>query len=192
MKIVFATHNKNKFNEVAILLPKGIELLSLEEIGCTEDIPETADTIEGNAKQKADYVTQKYGHNCFSDDTGLIVDSLNGAPGIYSARYAGEQKNAEDNMQKLLQNLDKKNNRSAHFKTVIALNIDNSTIVFEGKVEGTITTEKKGKKGFGYDPIFLPNGYNKTFAELPLAIKNKIGHRGKAITKLINHIESLT
>lgn len=192
MKIVFATHNKNKFNEVATLLPKGIELLSLEDIGCTEDIPETANTIEGNAIQKADYVTQKYGYNCFSDDTGLLVNVLDGAPGIYSARYAGEQKNAESNMQKLLQNLNEKDDRSAHFKTAIALNIDNTTIVFEGKVEGTITTEKRGKKGFGYDPVFLPNGYDKTFAELPLDIKNKIGHRGKAIMKLMNHIKTRT
>ena len=192
MEIVFATHNKNKLKEVALLLPKNITLLSLEDIGCTEDIPETADTIKGNAIQKADYVTQKYGYNCFSDDTGLLVDVLNGAPGIYSARYAGAQKNAEDNMQKLLQNLQEKKDRRACFKTAIALNLNNEQHIFEGIVEGKITLEKKGEKGFGYDPIFMPLGYDKTFAELPLIIKNEIGHRGKAIKKLTNYIKTLT
>lgn len=192
MEIVFATHNKNKLKEVALLLPKSITLLSLEDIGCTEDIPETANTIKGNATQKANYVTKKYGYNCFSDDTGLLVDALNGEPGIYSARYAGEQKNAEDNMQKLLKNLQEKEDRSARFKTTIALNLNNKQHFFEGIVEGKITSERKGEKGFGYDPIFMPNGHKKTFAELSLSIKNEIGHRGKAIKELVNYIKTLT
>ena len=185
MQLVFATHNPNKIREVQILLPKDIELLSLEDIGCTEDIPETAPDLEGNAAQKADYVTEKYGYACFADDTGLLVDALNGAPGVYSARYAGEQKSAEDNMDKLLEQLQQHTDRSAHFKTVIALNINNQQHFFKGVVEGEITKEKKGGKGFGYDPIFSPQGYEKTFAELPLSVKNEISHRGLAIKQLL-------
>lgn len=189
MKLVFATHNENKFNEVKLLLPRHFELLSLTELGCHEDIPETASTLEGNAKIKADYVSEKYGLSCFSDDTGLLVNALNGAPGVYSARYAGEQKNAVDNMAKLLFELEGTTDRSARFQTSIALNLNGESFFFEGIVTGQITMEKKGEAGFGYDPIFQPDGYEKTFGELPLTVKNKISHRGRAIQKLITHLE---
>ncbi len=188
MQLVFATHNQNKFNEVKALMPSYIELLSLTDIGCFNEIPETAQTLEGNAQLKSNFVTEKYGLNCFSDDTGLLVVALGGAPGVYSARYAGEQKSATDNMNKLLSELHDKNNRQAKFKTVIALNLEHESILFTGAVEGEITHEKNGTDGFGYDPIFKPLTYNKTFAELPMSIKNKISHRGKAVQKLISHL----
>jgi len=191
MKLVFATHNVNKYEEVKLLMPEHIELVSLDMIGCHHEIPETGETLEENAQIKADFVTSNYGHACFSDDTGLLVDALNGAPGVYTARYAGEEKDAEANMDKLLRNLTQSTNRDAHFKTVIALNIDVKNYIFDGVVEGTIHKGKQGSKGFGYDPIFIPNGYDKTFAELPLSIKNKISHRGRAIQKLIAFISSL-
>jgi len=190
-KIVFATHNKNKLKEVQALFSDNITVLSLSDIGCYEEIPETAETIEENAILKADFITSKYGYSCFADDTGLLVDALNGAPGVYSARYAGEHKNAEDNMDKLLDALDNKNNRAAKFKTVIALNLNGSSYLFEGIIEGEITHGKRGQSGFGYDPIFKPNGLNQTFAELPLETKNKIGHRGKAIQQLLKLIRTL-
>ncbi len=190
MEIVFATHNKNKLREVRKIFPTQITLLSLEDIGCNEEIPETGETLEDNAILKADYVTKKYGYPCFADDTGLLVHSLNGAPGVYSARYAGEQKSAEDNMDKLLKALEGKNNRAAKFKTIIALNMTGTQHLFEGTIEGEITMHKSGKKGFGYDPIFKPKSYNQTFAETSLEIKNKIGHRGKALKKLISHLKS--
>lgn len=189
MKIVFATHNNNKLKEVKALLPNTITLVSLTDINCLDDIPETANTIEGNAIQKANYITEKYNLPCFSDDTGLLVDALNGEPGIYSARYAGEQKNSEDNMAKLLDKLENSTNRAAHFKTAIALNLNGEQLVFNGIVEGTITTEKQGKEGFGYDPIFKPNGYSQTFAELPLDTKNQISHRAKATKQLIAYLK---
>jgi len=192
MKLVFATHNQNKFNEVKVLLPSYIELLSLTDINCHDEIPETAETLEGNAKIKADYVTEHYGMSCFADDTGLLVDALHGAPGVYSARYAGEQKNADDNMNKLLLELENKSSRSAHFETVIALNINGKTRCFSGKVEGQITNAKSGQKGFGYDPIFLPKGYDQTFAEMPLKIKNEISHRGRAIQQLVAFLQEYT
>ncbi|MEZ4971262.1 MAG: non-canonical purine NTP diphosphatase [Flavobacteriaceae bacterium] len=185
MQLVFATHNPNKLQEVQILFPKGIKLLSLEDIGCMDEIPETAKDLEGNATIKANFITENYGYPCFADDTGLLVDALDGAPGVYSARYAGEQKNADDNMDKLLLQLNGQTNRSAHFKTVIALNINNEQFLFKGIVEGEITTQKRGGKGFGYDPIFRPNGYDKTFAEMPILLKNKISHRAKAIEELL-------
>ncbi|KAA2216838.1 non-canonical purine NTP diphosphatase [Maribacter flavus] len=188
MKLVFATHNQNKVKEVQQLLPKGITLVSLKDLGITEDIPETENTLEGNAKLKSDYVYQNYNLSCFADDTGLLVDALNGEPGVYSARYAGIRNDAHANMDKLLKNLADKDNRSAHFKTVISLNLEGRTQFFEGVVEGEITTSKKGDKGFGYDPIFRPNGYDQTFAELPLDIKNEISHRGKAFSKLITYL----
>lgn len=191
MKLVFATHNENKFNEVKVLMPSYIELVSLTDIGCFEDIPETGKTLEENAKIKADFVTKTYNLPCFADDTGLIVDSLNGDPGVYSARYAGPQKNAEDNMNKLLNELKKHQNRSARFKTAIALNLKQSTSIFLGEVEGQIISEKTGTAGFGYDPIFKPNGYDQTFAELSLAIKNSISHRGLAIQKLVKTLKSI-
>ena len=185
MQLVFASNNKNKILEIQSMLPENIKILSLEDIGCIEDIPETADTIEGNAILKANYVTQKYGFDCFADDTGLEVDSLNGEPGVYSARYAGEQRNADDNMNQLLDSLLHKTNRKAQFKTVIALNLNGEQELFTGIVKGEITLEKTGNQGFGYDPIFQPEGFSETFAQLPLEMKNKIGHRGKATQLLI-------
>ncbi len=188
MKLVFATNNKNKLKEVQALVPNHIEIVSLSDIGCTEDIPETSTTIEGNAKQKVNYVKDNYGYDCFADDTGLEVEALNYKPGVYSARYAGEDKDANANMDKLLNELNSKGNRNAQFKTVIALILDGELITFTGICSGNITENKKGLGGFGYDPIFLPNGYDKTFAELPLSEKNKIGHRGKAVQQLIKHL----
>ena len=178
MKLVFATHNRNKVKEVQEIFPTHITLLSLNDIDCAEDIPETANTLEGNAILKADYVFKKYGFPCFADDTGLLVDALNGAPGVYSARYAGEQRDAGDNIHKLLEELKGNATRTARFETVIALNLNNEQHLFKGQVQGEITTKKRGQKGFGYDPIFKPKDYHKTFSELPLAIKNKISHRG--------------
>ncbi len=191
MKLVFASNNQNKIAEIKQMLPKSIELLSLDEIGCTEDIPETADTIEGNAILKANYVTEKYGHSCFADDTGLEVEALDGAPGVFSARYAGQQKNADDNMDKLLDNLKDKTNRKAQFKTIIALNINNEQHLFEGIIKGEIISEKRGIKGFGYDPIFVPEGFSKTFAEMEMNEKAKLSHRGIATRKLISFLETL-
>lgn len=191
MKIVFASNNKNKIEEIQSMLPKSIQIVSLESIGCFEDIPETATTIEGNAILKANYITQKYGFDCFADDTGLEVDSLDGQPGVYSARYAGEQRNADENMNKLLENLSDKLNRKAQFKTVIALNLDGKQHLFTGIAEGEITLQKKGLEGFGYDPIFKPNGFENTFAELTLEIKNKISHRGKATKMLLEFLQKV-
>lgn len=191
MKLVFASNNKNKIIEIQKMLPKTISILSLEEIGCTEEIPETADTIEGNAILKANYVTQKYGYDCFADDTGLEVEALNGEPGVYSARYAGEQKNADDNMEKLLDALSGSQNRKAHFKTVITLNLNGKQHLFTGIAEGKIIDTKKGTNGFGYDPIFQPNGYSETFAELSLDIKNTISHRAKATQQLLDFLNTV-
>ena len=185
MKLVFATHNDHKLKEVQQLLLENIQLLSLKDIECFDEIPETGDTLEENAKIKADYVTQTYGMDCFSDDTGLLVDALDGAPGVYSARYAGEQKNAKKNMAKLISELKGANNRSAHFKTVVHLNLNGESYNFEGVVDGEITINAHGDGGFGYDPIFKPNGYDKTFGELPPETKNAISHRGRAIQKLV-------
>ncbi|MFS4457129.1 non-canonical purine NTP diphosphatase [Maribacter sp. 2304DJ31-5] len=192
MELIFATHNPNKIKEIRQLLPKHIRLISLNDINCTRSIPETADTLKGNAKLKADFITTTYNKPCFADDTGLLVNSLNGAPGVFSARYAGPKNDANANMDKLLQNLEGKKDRTACFQTVIALNIKGETIFFEGEVQGEIIKEKKGGKGFGYDPIFKPKGFNGTFAELPLETKNKIGHRGKAFSKLIDYLGRVT
>ncbi len=191
MKLVFATHNQNKFKEVKVLLPPYIELVSLTDIGCHDEIPETGETLKENAQIKSDFVTTNYGLPCFSDDTGLLVDALNGAPGVYSARYAGEHKNADANMNKILSELENKTSRSARFETVIALNLKEENIHFTGVAEGKITKSKSGQKGFGYDPIFQPKGYDKTFAELPLEVKNEISHRGKAIKQLIAYLHKL-
>jgi len=188
MQLVFASNNKNKIKEIQLLLPQSIEILSLEDIGCFEEIPETADTIEGNAILKVNYVTENYGYNCFADDTGLEVDTLNCEPGVYSARYAGEQKDANDNMDKLLNNLKDKSNKSAQFKTVIALNIDGNQQLFKGIIKGKITEEKIGTNGFGYDSIFVADGYDKTFAELTLEEKSVISHRGLAVKQLIDFL----
>lgn len=185
MKLVFASNNKNKIQEIQALVPNSIQIVSLENIGCTEEIPETADTIEGNAILKANYITEKYGYDCFADDTGLEVDALNGAPGVYSARYAGEQKDANDNMDKLLSELSDKPNRKANFKTVIALNLNGKQSLFTGIINGKIIEEKIGTNGFGYDPIFVAEGYEKTFAELTMEEKSTISHRGIAVKELI-------
>lgn len=192
MKLVFASNNKNKIQEIQALVSNSIQILSLEEIGCTEDIPETADTIEGNAILKANYVTEKYGYDCFADDTGLEVDALNGAPGVYSARYAGEQKDANDNMDKLLSELKDKTNRKANFKTVIALNLNGNQNLFTGIINGKIIEEKIGTNGFGYDPIFVAEGFDKTFAELTMEEKSTISHRGIAVKELILFLQKQT
>jgi XTP/dITP diphosphohydrolase len=189
MKLVFASNNKNKIQEIQQLVPNTIQILSLEDIGCTEDIPETADTIEGNAILKANYVTEKYGYDCFADDTGLEVEALNGAPGVYSARYAGEQKDANDNMDKLLEELKDTSNRKANFKTVIALNLNGKQSLFTGIVYGKIIEEKMGTNGFGYDPIFVADGYQKSFAELTMEEKATISHRGIAVKELVTFLQ---
>jgi XTP/dITP diphosphohydrolase len=191
MQLVFASNNKNKIKEIQQLLPKSIEILSLESIGCDEEIPETADTIEGNAILKANYVTSNYGYDCFADDTGLEIDALNGEPGVYSARYAGEQKNSNDNMDKVLKALANSNNRKAQFKTVIALNLKGKQHLFTGIAKGQITTKKSGNNGFGYDPIFQPDGYPETFAELALETKNQISHRAKATQLLLSFLNQI-
>ncbi|HPR60147.1 MAG TPA: non-canonical purine NTP diphosphatase [Prolixibacteraceae bacterium] len=190
-KIVFATNNQHKLNEVRSMLADKFEILSLVDIGCTEDIPETAETLEGNALIKAQYVAQNYGMNCFADDTGLEVEALGMRPGVYSARYAGTQKSSSDNMDKLLFELDKINNRKARFRTVISLIIDKHEMFFEGIVDGNIITEKLGNEGFGYDPIFKPLGYEQTFAQMDIDEKNKISHRGRAVEKLIAYLQKL-
>ena len=189
MKLVFASNNKNKIKEIQLLVPASIEIVSLEDIGYTEDIPETADTIEGNAILKANYVTEKYGVNCFADDTGLEVEALNGAPGVYSARYAGEPKDDNNNMNELLFQLEKETNRNANFKTVIALNLNGKQELFVGIIFGKITREKVGTNGFGYDPIFVAEGYEKTFAELDMEEKSNISHRGIAVKQLITFLQ---
>ncbi|WP_396209977.1 non-canonical purine NTP diphosphatase [Flavobacterium sp.] len=188
MQLVFASNNKNKIQEIQALVPSDFKILSLEDIGCFEEIPETAETIEGNAILKANYVTKNYGYPCFADDTGLEVDALNGAPGVYSARYAGEQKSDEDNMNKLLLELRTANSRKANFKTVICLNNNGLQYLFTGIINGTITTEKIGTNGFGYDPIFMADGTDKTFAELSMHEKASISHRGIAIGQLIDFL----
>jgi len=191
MRLVFATNNSNKLKEVQSLIPNGLKLLSLQDIGCFEDIPETQETIEGNAKQKANYIKAHYGYDCFADDTGLEVISLNNQPGILSARYAGKHRNPEDNMQLLLKNLKDQSNRNAQFKTVIALNIDQHQYQFTGICKGTITLKKKGHYGFGYDPIFRPTSFNRSFAQMDMAEKAEISHRGKALKKLIAYLNGI-
>ena len=192
MKLVFASNNKNKIQEIQALVPNTFQIVSLEDIGCFEDIPETADTIEGNAILKANYVSEKYGYDCFADDTGLEVDAINGAPGVYSARYAGEQKDANDNMDKLLSELKDKWNRKANFKTVIALNLNGKQNLFTGIINGKIIKEKIGTNGFGYDPIFVADGFDKTFAELSMEEKSTISHRGIAVKELILFLQKLS
>ena len=188
MKLVFATNNLHKLKEVQEMLSNTIELLSLKDIGCFEDIKETESTLEGNAKLKADYITEKYGFDCFADDTGLEVEALDGNPGVYSARYAGEHGNAEKNMEKLLIELQNKSSRKAKFRTIIALNLTNKQYLFEGICEGEILNEKSGVKGFGYDPIFKPKNASCSFAEMNSEEKNIISHRGIAIQKLVNFL----
>ncbi|WP_228851180.1 non-canonical purine NTP diphosphatase [Aegicerativicinus sediminis] len=188
--IVFATNNSNKIYEIKQLIPNQFEIKSLKDINCFVDIPETGDTIKENAFIKANYIYENFHENVFADDTGLEVDALDGAPGVYSARYAGQQRNAKDNNEKLLNQLSENALRSARFKTVIALIINGNTYFYEGVCEGHIAETPRGTNGFGYDPIFIPLGYNITFAEMDLDEKNKISHRGKAIQKLVRFLNS--
>ena len=190
MKLVFASNNLNKIKEIQLLVPNSIEILSLKDIGCLEDIPETADNIEGNAILKANYVTEKYGFNCFADDSGLEIDALNGEPGVYSARYAGEPKDDSKNIEKVLENLKDKTNKKANFKTVICLNINGKQYLFTGIVNGKIIENRVGDNGFGYDPIFVADGYSKTFAQLSMEEKAAISHRGKAVKQLVDFLQN--
>lgn len=191
MKLVFATNNAGKLAEVQKMLPSSIELLSLKDIQCFDDIEETATTLEGNAKIKANYITEKFGYNCFADDTGLEVIALNGAPGVYSARYAGEPANAENNMTKLLTALATETNKEAQFRTSVCLNLDGKQHLFDGVCKGVILDKKQGEKGFGYDPVFQPEGFKHSFAEMSSEAKNKISHRGLAIQKLVSFLTAL-
>jgi XTP/dITP diphosphohydrolase len=189
MKLLFASSNQHKIDEIKQLLPATIELISLKDIDFVDEIPETADTIEGNAILKAQFLTQQLSIPCFADDTGLIVPSLNGEPGVFSARYAGPERDAEANMNLLLENLNHSNDRSAYFQTVIALVLDGKTHVFEGKVDGNILPSKKGAHGFGYDPIFEPENTGKSFAEMSATEKNNRSHRGRALAKMIDFLD---
>lgn len=191
MKLVFASNNIHKLNEIKGLLPSSIEILSLKDIGCHEEIEETAINLEGNAKLKADYITNNYGYNCFADDTGLEVEALHGAPGVYSARYAGENVTYDDNVNKLLFEMQKYQNRRAQFRTVIALNLMGKQYIFDGICKGVILTEKLGNQGFGYDPVFQPDGFKQSFAEMTLEEKGKISHRGLATSKLVDFLQNL-
>ena len=188
-KLVVATNNAHKLEEIAAILGDKIELLSLKDINCHAEIPETADTLEGNARQKAMYIYENYGMDCFADDTGLEVDALNGAPGVFSARYAGDGHDSEANMQKLLKELKGNENRKAQFRTAICLIMEGKEYLFEGIVKGAIIEEKRGGAGFGYDPIFVPEGYEQTFAELGNDIKNTISHRARAVEKLCKFLK---
>lgn len=191
MKLVFATNNKHKLEEITDIVGDRIEILSLNDIACHDDIPETADTFEGNALQKARYVKEKYGYDCFADDTGLLVEALHGEPGVYSARYAGEPANSERNIDKLLANLAGKNNRNAKFVTCIALILNGKEHIFYGEIAGHIISERRGTSGFGYDSVFVPEGYEETFAQMGEEEKNKISHRAKAVKKLSEFLNTL-
>ena len=191
MKLVFVTNNPHKLQEINQLLDDSTELLSLSDINCFEEIPENQETIEGNAAEKSFYIWNKYGINCFADDTGLEIEALNGEPGVYSARYAGEEKSPEKNMDLVLQKLSEIKNRKARFKTVISLVMDGKETQFEGIVNGRILEEKRGKTGFGYDPIFQPEESHLSFAEMPVDEKNKISHRGRAVQKLVDYLTHL-
>jgi XTP/dITP diphosphohydrolase len=190
-KIVFATNNAHKLEEVRNLTSGIAQIICLSEIGCTEEIPETGITLQENASQKSHFIYNKYGIDCFADDTGLEIDALEGRPGVYSARYAGEGCSFEDNTNKVLNELENITNRSACFRTVISLILNGKETLFEGRVDGKITIERSGIKGFGYDPVFVPDGYMQTFAEMPLSIKNSISHRGLAIRKMIDFLKTL-
>ncbi len=187
-EIVFATNNAHKLDEIRAIVGDKYKILSLKDIGCDADIPETALTLEGNAEIKARYVKDHFGYDCFADDTGLEVDALDGAPGVYSARYAGEEHDSLKNMNLLLKNMESKTNRKARFRTVIAFIKDEELILLDGIVEGKITATPRGNSGFGYDPVFMPDGYEVTFAEMDSAEKNKISHRGRATEKLIKYL----
>ena len=190
MKLVFATNNQHKLKELQAILGNHFELLSLNDIGCDEEIPEEQPTLEGNARQKAFFIFDRYGLPCFADDTGLEIEALNGEPGVLSARYAGGEKSSEANMNKVLDKMSKINHRKARFRTVISLIINGKETQFEGIVNGEILFEKRGSSGFGYDPIFLPEGFELTFAEMDLADKNKISHRGRAVQKLVDFLKN--
>lgn len=190
MKICFATNNAKKIEEVKVALGSDFEIVSLKDIGCNEELPETGDTLDHNAFQKARFVKENYGVDCFADDTGLEVESLNGEPGVYSGRYAGEPRSDERNIELLLKNLEGKENRKARFRTVIALILEGKEYAFEGIASGEIIEEKIGGGGFGYDPIFKPDSYSRTFAELTMAEKNQISHRGKAVKALIEFLSN--
>ncbi len=189
MRLVFATNNRHKLQEVRDIVGDRVEVLSLADIDCHDDIPETADTLQGNALIKARHIYEKYGLDCFADDTGLEVEVLDGAPGVYSARYAGEECNSEANMRKLLENLTGKNNRNAQFRTVIALIVKGEEMLFNGIVKGTIATEKKGDSGFGYDPIFVPEGHSESFAQMSSEMKNSMSHRFRATKQLGDYLK---
>lgn len=189
--LVFATNNPNKLREVKELVGDRFKIMSLEEIGCFEDIPETADTLEGNALIKARHIKEKYGYDCFADDTGLEIAALDNAPGVYSARYAGEQKDPKDNMRKVLAELEGQGNRNARFRTVIAFSYQGEEKLFEGIVNGTIASAESGCEGFGYDPIFVPEGYGVTFAEMGSDVKNSISHRGRAVRAFIDYLKQI-
>lgn len=191
MELIFATHNQHKTQEVLDILNGKWMVKNLHDLGCEEEIPETSDTLKGNALQKAQYVYNKYGVNCFADDTGLEVEALDGRPGVYSARYAGEHCSFADNVNKMLKEMDGKNNRKACFKTVIALILKGGTYFFEGRVDGEILTAATGEAGFGYDPIFRPDGFEKSFAEMSADDKNAISHRGRAMQKLVQFLNAL-
>lgn len=189
MKLVFATNNEHKLREVQAILGGNFEILSLNDIGCTEDIPETADTLEGNASLKAHYVYERYGYSCFADDTGLEVEALDMAPGVYSARFAGPQRSSADNMQKLLSDMDKIKNRKARFRTVISYISDGNEQLFEGIVDGAILNTPQGSQGFGYDPVFKPDGYQQSFAQMDADLKNEISHRGRAVARFVEYLK---
>jgi len=189
MTLCFATHNEHKVKEVQAILGDAFILKGLDEIGCSEELKEDKDTLEGNSLQKAEYVFRKFGVSCFADDTGLEVEALNNEPGAFSARYAGEQRSAEDNMNLLLVNLAANENRNARFRTVITLIIPEGIRQFEGEVQGKIISDKRGTEGFGYDPIFLPDGFSKTLAEMSLEEKNAISHRARAFKKLVAYLK---
>ncbi len=192
MKLVFATANANKAAEIARLLPNTFEIVTLKDLEVNEDIPETAETLEGNAHLKAQYVTEKFGLPCFADDTGLEITSLEHRPGVRSARYAGEHRSDEDNMKKVLSELEGHSDRSARFRTVVALHLPNEKLEFEGIVDGEILHEKQGVEGFGYDPIFSPEGEQRSFAEMSMDEKNAISHRGRAVKKLVDHLKKIS
>ena len=192
MKIVFATNNPNKLKEIQSLIPKEIEIISLNEIGFNEDIPETGDTLEANAFQKAHYIKDNFNYDCFADDTGLEIDELNGDPGVYSARYAGPERNANANMNKVLNELKGKKNRKAQFRTAIALTLNNEEHLFEGEINGHISDVKQGNEGFGYDPIFIPENDIRSFAQMSMQEKGAISHRGRAVKKLVTYLNNLS
>jgi XTP/dITP diphosphohydrolase len=190
MKIVFATNNKHKLEEVKIILPSSIEILSLRDINCIEELPETGNTLQQNALQKAHYVFDKYGENCFADDTGLEIEILHGRPGVYSARFAGVHASFDDNIEKVLIEMKEEQNRKAVFRTVIALIVDGTKYFFEGSISGKILFERRGEMGFGYDSVFMPDGFEKSFAEMGAELKNKISHRAIAVKKLAEFLNS--